>query len=278
MLLGYYANFDGDFVASPHPPSYFFYGVGGTTYWNTDTDSAVTLDSMWGLGLFDVARFGALLATDIAHAAGMGLHRIVYEGGPDLPNAAFAGGLGRQAVADPRMKTSILEHWRAWRAYGGEEFVFYQAIGDYRWGFADNPYQAATVKMDALDTIIASDPAPVTYGTTIPGAIDGNGYAFERGWSHGSGGGSASFGPGFPFASYSFRATSTASRNVVLTVSSASGTVAVYLDGILLGERAATNGNMTFAAGTVQADGTGIHGVIVRARSGSFTVSQVALQ
>jgi hypothetical protein len=278
MLLGYYDNFDGSFAQNPQPPSYYFYGVGGTTYWNTDTDSGVTIDSMWNIGLFDVSRFSDLLVSDIARAAGLGLHRIVYEGGPDLPNSAFDGGLGNRAVADPRMKTSILDHWKAWRAYGGEEFVFYQAIGDYRWGFADNPYDANTVKMDALNAIIASDPAPVTYGTTIPGLVDGNAYGFERGWSHGSGGGSVTFNSGFPFASYSFRATSSASRDVVLSVSGANGTVAVYVDGLPLGQQAARNGTMTFPAGTVSATGTGIHGVIVRALSGSFTVSQVGFQ
>jgi hypothetical protein len=283
LLLGYYANFDGDFVASPRPPAYYFYGAGGPGYWwAPEKNPGVTLDNMWSLESYDPANFrDRWMRTDAAKCVALGLHRITYEGGPELTHPAFAadkGALGKKAWADPRMAQSILDHWKVWRQLGGEEFVFYQAIGDHRWGFADNPYDVDTVKMRALNAILASPPEPVTYGTPIPGALDGNAWTLDRAWQK-PGSGTRRFDrSGFPWAAYAFRATDTAPRVVKVKISRGGGTIAVYLDGVLLGKGAAASGEMSFKAGTVSAAGAGLHGVIIRAADGSFTVEQVKVE
>jgi hypothetical protein len=283
LLFGYYDNFDGDFVPDPHPPGYFFYGAGGPAYWwAPEKNPEVTLDNLWSLENYDVAAFrDRWMRSDVHKCVAMGLHRITYEGGPELTHPAFAadkGALGKKAWGDPRMKQSILDHWKVWRQLGGEEFLFYQAIGDYRWGFADNPYDTNTSKMEALDAIMASDPEPVTYGTSIPGALDGNAWSLDRSYQR-AGPGSRRFDrSGFPWASYSFRAMDSAPRTVKVKVSRAGGTIAIYLNGVLLEKGVAVNGEMAFKAGTVSASGAGLHGVIVRAVSGSFTVDQVKVE
>jgi hypothetical protein len=211
----------------------------------------------------------------------MGLHRITYEGGPELTHPALTadkGALGRKAWADPRLGQSILDHWKVWRQLGGEELVFYQAIGDFRWGFADNPLELDTVKMKALEAILAAPPEPVTYGTPIPGAVDGNAWTLDRAWQK-PGPGSRRFDrSGFPWAAYAFRAVDTAPRTVKVKVSRGGGTIAVYLDGVLLGKAPAVSGDMAFRAGTVSSSGAGLHGVIVRAADGSFTVENVRVE
>jgi len=120
LLFGYYDNFDGDFVPDPHPPSYFFYGAGGPAYWWAPVKNPeVTLDNVWSLENYDVAAFrDRWMRSDVHKCVAMGLHRITYEGGPELTHPVFAankGALGKKAWADPRMKTSILDHWKVWR-------------------------------------------------------------------------------------------------------------------------------------------------------------------
>jgi hypothetical protein len=278
-----YAGLEGAFVPNPRPPSYYFYGAGGTAYWwAPEENPGVTLENMWTLGNYDVARYRDVsMRPNVNKCVAMGLRCITYEGGPELTHPVFRannGALGKKAWSDPRMKNSILDHWEAWRQLGGEEFVFFTAVGDPRWGFVDNPHDAATVKMDALATIMASSPAPAVNGALIPGAIDGNAWSVDREFQK-PGPGSRRFAkPGFPWASYTFHATDTAARVVKVRISSPRGTLAVYLDGALLGRSAATSGEMSFSAGTLSAAGAGLHSVIVRAVDGSFTVEQVRVE
>jgi hypothetical protein len=200
LLLGYYDNLEGDFVPQPRPPSYYFYGAGGTGYWWVPQDIPdPTLDDMWSLGNYDPTRYRDVsLRGNFARVITMGLRAITYEGGPELTHPAFEadkGRLGKKAWSDPRMATSILEHWKVWRQLGGEEFVFYQAVGDYRWGFTETPYEPATVKMGALESIMNAPLAPVTNGTPIPGAVDGNAWLLDRAWRSRARGAGDSTGP-----------------------------------------------------------------------------------
>jgi hypothetical protein len=51
--------------------------------------------------------------------------------------------------------------------------------------------------------------------------------------------------------------------------------VALYVDGVLIGTQGTSGAGLIFNAGTL---GAGVHGVIVKAVSGSFSLSSVAVQ
>ena len=76
------------------------------------------------------------------------------------------------------------------------------------------------------------------------------------------------------WASYSFRSTVTAPLTVTLATYNAStkATVAVYIDGVLVGTQSATGGTEIFNSNTVSA---GLHSVIVRAVDGAFSLTSV---
>ena len=77
------------------------------------------------------------------------------------------------------------------------------------------------------------------------------------------------------WASYSFRSTAAAVWTVNLTFNNASNaSVAVYVDGMLVGTQPTSGGALSFTTGTMN---PGLHGVIVRAVGGSFSVSSVAV-
>jgi hypothetical protein len=209
----------------------------------------------------------------------MGLRRVCYEGGPSLDRIQGPrDAISAQAVDDPRMTSTIVSMHNAWSSFGGDLFAYYQATGDYQWGFTQNIYNLATPKLRGIDLLNATPVSPISYGTPIPGRVAGNMPSI-----------CSTYGcPPIPdyrsfradgeiaWASYSFLSNDSRSRNVVLTVSRANGAqVAVYLDGVSIGTRNTNQGTLTFTAGIVD---PGLHGVIVRAAAGSFWVNQVELQ
>jgi hypothetical protein len=281
LLHGYYNNGDGDYVADPHPPSHYFWGAGGSGYYYVD-DTGLTIDNFWGSDTMGLDAWRQILAGDAKRCAAAGWKRVAYEGGPSL-DGDDPTGVKAQAVMDPRMTTAVVDHHDVWSSMGGDLLVYFTAVHDYRWGFASiaqrgsgDVYELDTPKMRAVSELNGRPRAATTYGTAIPGALHGNGFSFSRNLDTPGAGGrnyTASIG-GFPWAAYVFRTDAEASRTVTLSLSSASGTVGAYFDGVLLGTRPAANGAVTFAVGPVPA---GLHGVIVRAVSGSFTLDRVAV-
>lgn len=56
--------------------------------------------------------------------------------------------------------------------------------------------------------------------------------------------------------------------------SASNASVAVYVDGTLIGTKSTTGGALAFSAGQI---GAGLHGVIVKASAGSFVLNSVAV-
>ena len=78
------------------------------------------------------------------------------------------------------------------------------------------------------------------------------------------------------WASYLFRTGTSGSRNVTLTFTSAtSAQVALYVDGVLVGTQNTSGSTMIFNAGNMAA---GVHGLIVKVVSGTFTLGSIAVQ
>ena len=284
MMLNYYNNMAGNFVTAPRPPSYYFYGAGGSVYYQPD-GPVTTLDEFFDDSAFKPAGLIPQLEKDAAFVAAMGLKRIAYEGGPNLikSDSESKNALYARAVNDARMTGAIVDMHNAWSNYGGDLLVYYTAaISDFQWAFAPDIYNLQTKKLQAIDTLNAASRAPLMYGKLVPGKIAGN---LPAACFAGSGGGCVPINPWDNFtadgskvvwASYSFRSSLAAPWTVNLTFAKASrnASVAVYVDGNHIGTQQPTGGVLGFKAGEVN---PGLHGVIVRAVKGSFSLDSIAV-
>src|SRR5229473_3472891 len=281
MMFGYYDNGEGTFVPNPHPPSYYFYGAGGSGYYNPAAGD-VSLDAFFSSPGMTPSGWASSLKTDVDFAAALGLRRVCYEGGPSLDRIQGPrDAISAQAVDDPRMTSTIVSMHNAWSSFGGDLLVYFQAAGDYQWGFTQNIYNLATAKLKGIDQLNATAVTPISYGTPIPGKVAGNTPNIcstygcppipnPRNFTAARGGGNLNW------ATYSFLSNDSVARNVLVSVSRANGAqLAVYLDGVALGTRNTDEGVLVFKAGIVE---PGLHGLIVRAVAGTFLVDQVALQ
>jgi hypothetical protein len=277
MMLDYYNNLGGNFVATPHSPNYYFYGAGGSGYYNPAT-SVSTLDGLFADPGMTPAGFAPALQADAKLVAAMGLKRVAYEGGPSLDKTGGTrDAISAQAVNDSRMATALVNMHNAWSSNGGELLVYLSATGDYQWGFTPDVYKLSTPKLLAIDALNGTQRAPLTLGTLVPGSVASSvADACSRGW--GCSPLTDSFtadGSKIVWASYSFRSSASASWTVNLSFTSASNAaVAIYLDGKLIGTQNTSGGALSFNAGTV---GMGLHGVIVRVAAGTFSLNSVAV-
>jgi hypothetical protein len=275
MMLDYYNNMGGNFVTTPHPPSYYLYGAGGSGYYSPATNVS-SLDALFTDPAFTPTGFASSLQADAKLVAAMGLKRVAYEGGPSLDKTGgVRDGISAQAINDPRMTTTLVNMHNAWSSNGGELLVYFSALGDYQWGFTPDVYTLATPKLLAIDALNAAQRAPMTFGTAVPGNMAGSAAdACSRGYNCGSNAFRAD-GTSFTWASYSFRSSGASTWTVNLSVAGANNaSVAVYVDGKLAGTQTTTGGALSFNAGTVSA---GLHGVSVRSVAGTFSLNSVAV-
>jgi hypothetical protein len=281
MMFGYYDNGEGNFVSNPHPPSYYFYGAGGSGYYSPP-DTVASVAALFSSPEMTPAGWAPSLRTDAAIAVALGLKRVCYEGGPGLDTIyGPRDAISAQAVDDPRMTSTIVSMHKAWSSFGGGLLVYFQAAGDYQWGFTPNIYNLGTAKLKGIDRLNATAAAPINYGTRIPGSVAGNmaSVCSISGCPPIPGGLDFTAARGrdnLNWASYSFLSNDSLSRNIVVSVSRASNAqVTVYLDGVSIGTLNGDQGSLVFNAGMVD---PGLHGVIVRAVAGTFGVDQVAFQ
>ncbi|MEK7705726.1 MAG: hypothetical protein AAB426_12260 [Myxococcota bacterium] len=279
MMLNYYDNMGGDFVATPRSPNYYFYGAGGSGYYSP-APSVASLDAFFADPSMTPAGFEPALQEDAWLVAAMGVKRVAYEGGPSLDRTGgVRDAVSAQAVEDPRMTTAMVNMHNAWSSNGGSLLMYFSSTGDYQWGFTPDVYNLATPKLLAIDALNAAERAPPTLGTLVPGSVAGNlPGTCSRGWGCNPLAAWDNFtadGSKILWASYTFRADAAAAWTVTLSFTSASSaSVAVYVDGNLIGTQSTSGAALSFDAGTV---GVGLHGVVVRAASGTFVLSNVAV-
>jgi len=280
MLLEYYDNMGGNFFISPHPPNYFFYGAGGSAYYGT-AKGIMSLDSFFTQPSMNPDGFTPHLQNDAKLVAAMGLKRVAYEGGPSL----FISGVKKddiaaQAVKDPRMTQAIVRMHNAWSNNGGDLLMYFTSSWDYKWGFTNDIYNLSTPKLLAIDALNDSTRAPLSLGTPVPGRIYGkfadtcsrrwncNPIMF---WEHFTADGSS-----LSWASYTFRSNESKPWQISLSLTSASNnsSVEVYVDGIPIGSQRIKGETLSFITGVIN---SGLHGVIIRAASGTFALNSVAV-
>ena len=284
---GYYNN--PAYNNPARPANYYFYGAGGSAYYNPDNSSdTLTLSNIWDSQSFLPANFETQLKADIDLIAGFGLKRIAYEGGPSLDNTGHSESVKAAARDDARMKTEVLEHQASWSAFGGDLLVYFNVAGDYQWGFTGSIFNLNTPKFGAIDQLNGQARGAVTYGTLLPATINGDVWSVNnRGWgTPGTGSvtmntGNDQYGtPNIAWTNYTMRASGGATYAVRVNYSSGNaGTLQVYFDGTLVGTVSVAAGasNMDSAAFSVTV-AKGIHAVRVRCTAGPVTLNQVKVQ
>jgi hypothetical protein len=283
MLLSYYNNLTGNWVGIPHPPNYYIYGAGGAPYYNPATINAASgvpatsTAVLTDPGMTTSGSAPGNMLADTYWTTAMGVMHTAYEGGPNLIttsnstiNSAYAA-----AVADPRMTTDMVNLHNAWSANGGGLFVYYTLTGNYQWGFTPLVTNSATPKMKAIQALNAAGISAIKVGTVIPGSASGSA-AVSCSRSYSCGANNFSSTGNYSWANYMFNATASVSRTVTLTFNSASAAqVAVYVDGVKIGNTQSTSGGpLVYPAGMM---GVGLHGVIVDAVAGSFVINTVSV-
>jgi hypothetical protein len=283
FLDGYYNN--ATYNNPPRAGNYYFYGAGGSAYYNPDNHSdTLTLSNIWDSQSFNPVNWEQALREDIDLIAGFGFKRIAYEGGPSMDNVGHSESVKAAARDDARMRTEVLEHQATWSRFGGDLLVYFNVAGDYQWGFTGSIFNLNTPKYQAIDQLNTENRADVTHGTLLPTAgIAGNNWsALDRNWGT-PGTGSFTLNTGSAnvrWTNYTVRASSNASYNIRINYSASNaGTLQVYWDGNLVGTITVAAGasNVDSAAFSVSAP-KGIHAVRVRCVAGPVTVNQVKVQ
>jgi hypothetical protein len=166
----------------PHPVNWFFYGGGGSAYYNPENGNPdLTLASIWGSETFDLERWRSRLWRDAYLTIAYGLKRVAYEGGPSMDGIESAEAK-RAAWGDPRMTDLIRRHHDLWSEMNGD-LINYHADADrsYEWAFVQDvlpPYQNSA-KMAAIDALMEPSRvrAEATLGRQLP--VDLRGGDFE---------------------------------------------------------------------------------------------------
>jgi hypothetical protein len=160
-------------VANPKPPKYYFYGLGGSGYYNpknpTSPDAAFA-------DLSNKASWSKMLQQDADYAAAFGLKRIAYEGGPSLEGGSITDQTRPAYRNDPRIKTAMVQAHDLWSANGGDLLAYFTLTGESPWGFVPDIWDTANpqknLKFQAIDVLNTRSRARVTYGRALPVVLE----------------------------------------------------------------------------------------------------------
>ena len=140
-------------------------------------------------------------------------------------------------------------------------------------------HDQATPKLQAIDRLRGTPRVAVSLGHGIPSTVTGAEFHVDSaGWRR-PGTGSQGYKAGngtqtFAWANYAYHPGSGSTATVTLAVSGASADaqVGAYWNGVLLGTKPASG---TVSFGSVDVDPHMLHGLIVRAVSGSFNLDSI---
>lgn len=267
-------------VPDPRPPQYYVYGSGGSAYYGPDNSSQnLTIDNIWTSGTFDASAWEPVSRNESAYALNLYGHRVAYEGGPAMDSGG--SDVAKEAAWNhPLMTGKIVEHQVTWDESGGELLMFYVATGDFQWGFTSSVYDLNTAKLKAIDRINATAPAAPAFGSAIPAVIPASARVAPEANVGDTNNLSVAGGQALYATSwigYVVRNEVAATFAISLQAGSAvAGSQAdIYIDGSLAGtvDVANTGSNSTgvpTSVLTVSNLPAGAHGLVVKAKSGSF--------
>jgi hypothetical protein len=127
------------------------------------------------------AAFAPDVAIDALWTHAFGLKLVAYEGGPQ-PGGSALGGVDSAVVAkaynnNKGIVAPMLRAQSLWEANGGDEFVYYVYSGSPPWNFVNDAApntvsDTDTVKLRAIDTLLAGNISEATLGTAVPASFN----------------------------------------------------------------------------------------------------------
>ncbi|HEX3149181.1 MAG TPA: PA14 domain-containing protein [Gemmataceae bacterium] len=265
------------YQATPHAPSYYLYGAGGSAYEDADWSKGAntTVDDVFNTMPNNFAQY---LQNDMDWVGAFGLKRIAYEGGPSLDNLtgnqSVPASVLQAAWSDPRMRTELVDNHHTWSANGGDLLMYFASTGDYHWGLTNDPFNLNTPKLNAINDLNATPAAPMTYGKLAP--LDLTTADFNIPVYQGTIASMQANSLTQEWNGAIFRLDTAGTFNIRLTgTASNGGQVEVVVDGRSLGTVAVpANGDVQLPIGQLAA---GEHGIILRARAGLFGIGRVSI-
>ena len=266
------------YQGTPRSASYYFYGAGGSAYEDPDWSigNSITVDQIFATMPLNFVRD---LRADIDLVAAFGLKRIAYEGGPSLDNVVNNTGVPTSTLEaawnDPRMRTEVVENHHTWSTHGGDLFMYFASTGGVQWGLTHDVFATDTQKIRAINDLNSSPTAPVTYGKPAPVDLIRDDFNVTYGQGSIASMQADSLTTGWQAAM--FRVDNAAGYSVRATAASSNGgRVEVFVDGRSVGtiDVPASGDTVMIPVGTLQ---PGSHGILLRARAGSFGLSRVSV-
>ena len=262
---------------TPRPASYYLYGAGGSAYQDADWSKGAntTVDDVFNTM---PKGFNQYLQDDLNWVAAFGLKRIAYEGGPSLDNLtsnqSVPNSVLQAAWGDPRMRTELVDNHATWSANGGDLLMYFATTGDFHWGLANDAFNQDTQKLRAIDDLNASPAAPVTFGKLAP--LDLLTADFDVPQYQGTIADMRTDSLTHQWSGANFRVDAAGPFSIRLTgTASNGGRVEVYVDGQSVGTFDVPVGDTAvIPVGTL---GASDHGIILRARVGTFAISKVSV-
>src|SRR5262245_23679220 len=262
----------------PHPVSYFIYGGGGSAYQNPDWSigPGITVDQIFATMPFN---FAPALKEDLDWVAAFGLKRIAYEGGPALDNLLSNQNVPdstlQAAAQDQRMEGEMVENHDLWSSFGGDLLMYFASTGGHEWGMTGDTFNLNTPKLRAINDLNNRPAAAVTAGKLAPVELTKDDFRipyFQNTISDLRADSTIQDWNGAIFrvdtaGSFSVRATGTVSNG---------GRVEVFVDGRSVGtvDVPANGETARLSVGTL---GSVEHGIVLRARAGSFGIARVSV-
>lgn len=178
----------------PHPVNYYFYGFGGSFYWNTE--GPVNENTIWTSGSFDAtasyddiygnpAGFYDVSMTEAGWAKQFGLAYVNYEGDshPHYDGDEIVIRATKSGVWDNRWYQNTLDHLNVLNQVDAELscFLNLNGTGGFEWGIRNLLNPSNSPQMDAINYSIANNVA-VTAGRIAPFTLPGAAFTTAGYW------------------------------------------------------------------------------------------------
>jgi hypothetical protein len=186
------------------------------------------------------------------------------------------------------MTTLVTRQQRTWNQSGGDLLVYFTAVGDYQWGFTHDDSVLSTKKLIGIDQVNASVPATGTAGVAIPATIQASNFSSPAAYLAPDPMAMAinAVGPesGWTWLGYVINNSTAGAFSIALNAGSAGslGQAEVYVDGALSGtitipNTGANTTSQLSAAVVTPTLSVGTHGLLIKARAGSFGFDSIVI-
>jgi hypothetical protein len=267
-------------VSNPKPPKYYFYGLGGSGYYNPKNPTSP--DAVFA-DLSNKGEWAKALQQDADYAAAFGLKRIAYEGGPSLEGGSITDQNRPLYRNDPRIKAAMVQAHDVWSANGGDLLAYFTITGESPWGFVPDIWDVTNpqknLKFQAINTLNTQPRARVTYGVSLPAVLETANHNTPPKGNYNPDGLKAG-----QWLSYTVRADRADSFKIRLkgSADAANRKVEIWVDGAIAGVVVLPQSGWIPRAGESQdiqvSLGEGLHGILIRPQAGTVKVKQITVQ